>query len=84
MYSDFDGNILAYTSITDNGYSTVDGRLLAMGGAVTLDYTTINTPPAETANENGGSAPDTGSTLLLLGSALVALIAFGRRFSVLA
>jgi hypothetical protein len=30
------------------------------------------------------SAPDTGSTLLLLGSALVALIAFGRRFSVLA
>jgi hypothetical protein len=84
--TDFDGNILAYTTITDDGGSTVDGRLLAMGGggvggAVTLDDTAINTPPAEAI---GGSAPDTGSTLLLLGSALAALIAFGRRFSSLA
>jgi len=87
--TDFDGNILAYTSITDDGDSTVDGRLLAMGGggvggAVTLEDTTINTPPAEVQVQGpGGSVPDSGSTLLLLGSGLVALIAFGRRFSVL-
>jgi hypothetical protein len=88
--TDFDGNILAYTSITDDGDSTVDGRLLAMGGggvggAVTLEDTTINTPPAEVQVQGpGGSVPDTGSTLLLLGSALAALIAFERRFSALA
>jgi hypothetical protein len=78
-YTAFDGNILAYTSITDDGYSTVNGRLLAMGGAVTLDYTTIVTPPAEKAVGQG--VPDTGGTLLLLGSGLGALLAFGRRVS---
>lgn len=68
--SDFVGNILAYATITDSGYSTVHGRLLAETGAVNLDYTIIE-------------APDTGSTLLLLGYGLAALCAFGRRFSVL-
>jgi hypothetical protein len=84
--TDFDGNILAYTTITDTGGSTVDGRLLAMGGggvggAVTLEDTTIDTPPAEVLT--GAGVPDTGSTLLLLGSALATLFACGRRFSVL-
>lgn len=37
----FAGNILALTSITDNSGSTVEGRLLARNGAVTLDDTTI-------------------------------------------
>ncbi|MDD2657861.1 MAG: ice-binding family protein [Candidatus Pacebacteria bacterium] len=37
--SDFKGNILAALSITDNGGSTVEGRFLAEGGAVTLDNT---------------------------------------------
>ena len=87
---------MAYASITDDGGSTVDGRLLAESAAVTLNDTTIYTPlPEELENSAllaelgelpGGlnvSAPDTGSTLLLLGSALVALIAFERRFSVL-
>jgi type VI secretion system secreted protein VgrG len=76
----FQGNILAETSISDAGGSTVYGRLLALGGAVTLIDTTVNVPQAE---GSGGAAPDTGSTLLLLGSALAALFAFGRRFSVL-
>ena len=85
--TDFDGNILAYTSITDDGGSTVDGRLLAMGGggvggAVTLDDTTVDTPPAEAQGGGGNGAPDAGSTLLLLGSGLAMLFAFGR-FSVL-
>jgi hypothetical protein len=80
----FEGNILAKTSITDDGGSTVDGRLLAETAAVTLDDTTIDTPPAEVAGAGGGGrVPDTGSTLLLLGSALAALFACGRRFSVL-
>jgi hypothetical protein len=88
--TDFDGNILAYTSITDDGGSTVDGRLLAMGGggvggAITLNDTTIDTPPAEVPENGGGgtAVPDAGGTLLLLGSGLVALSAFGRRFAVL-
>ena len=35
------GNVLALTSITDNGSSTVNGRLLARNGAVTLNKTNI-------------------------------------------
>jgi len=77
--TDFEGNILALTTITDDGSSTVDGRLLARNGAVNLDDTTVNILPAEVA-----SAPDRGSTLLLLGSALAALFAFRPRFASLA
>jgi Ice-binding-like/VPDSG-CTERM motif len=81
----FEGNILAYTSISDTGGSTVDGRLLAENGAVSLDDTTINAPPAEPVTTGGGggggtNVPDTGSTLPLLGSGLGALLALGRRF----
>lgn len=35
------GNILALTSITDNGGSTVEGRLLARDAAVTLNNTSV-------------------------------------------
>ena len=78
--TDFEGNILAQTSITDNGGSTVDGRLLAMNGAVSLGGTTINELPAEVFSAGVG-VPDGGSPLLLLGASLAALIAFGRWFS---
>jgi hypothetical protein len=81
--TDFEGNILANASITDDGSSTVDGRLLAEGGAVTLDDTTITAPPAEVIGGGGGSVPDSGNTLLLLGGGLAALFAFKRRFCVL-
>jgi hypothetical protein len=37
----FKGNILALTSITDNGGSTIAGRLLARNGAVTLNNTRV-------------------------------------------
>lgn len=40
----FQGTIMADQSITDNGGSTVTGRLLASVGAVTLNNTTINRP----------------------------------------
>jgi hypothetical protein len=77
----FEGNILALASITDTGGSTVEGRLLAQTGAVTLNNTTINVPPAEViGGGGGGGVPDTGSTLLLLGSGLASLLAFRRRF----
>jgi hypothetical protein len=76
--TDLEGNILALTTITDDTGSTVDGRLLAINGAVNLEGTTDNILPAEQ------SAPDNGGTLLLLGSGLAALFAFGRRFSSLA
>ena len=56
--TEFEGNILALTSITDNGDSTVDGRLLAMNGAVSLDDTTVNILPAELASSG---RPDTGA-----------------------
>ena len=41
MNSTFKGNILALTSITVTTNATVDGRLLASNGAVTLDSNTI-------------------------------------------
>lgn len=39
--STFIGTIMALASITDDGGSTIDGRLLARNGAVTLNNTTI-------------------------------------------
>lgn len=53
----FKGNILAFSSITDNGGSTVEGRLLARNAAVTLNNThvtkatCVGVPPAP----SGGS-----------------------------
>jgi len=80
----FEGNILALTSITAaTGATDLDGRLLAQNGSVTLEGNTITAPPAEVPG--GGGTPsvrDTGSTLLLLASALATLFAYGRRFSV--
>jgi type VI secretion system secreted protein VgrG len=68
----FEGNILALTSITANtGATILDGRVLARNGAVTLDGNNIMAPPAENVN-----VPDTGSTLLLLGAGLTALLGF--------
>jgi hypothetical protein len=40
-YTDFNGNILALTSITAGTGAIIDGRLLAETGAVTLDNNTI-------------------------------------------
>ena len=49
-YSDFVGNILAYTSITLDPYATVNGRALAENGAVTLaGYNTITESVCNTA-----------------------------------
>jgi hypothetical protein len=75
--TDFEGNILANTSITADTGATIDGRLLAENGAVTLDDNTITAPSAEVVG--GTPVPDHGSTLLLLGCSCSMLCAFRRR-----
>ncbi|HZQ46921.1 MAG TPA: ice-binding family protein [Verrucomicrobiae bacterium] len=79
--TDFAGNILALASITLDTGATLDGRLLAENGAVTLDDNTIT--KAVCSSDTGGttsSVPDNGNTLLLLGSGLAGLFVFQRRF----
>jgi Ice-binding-like len=82
--TEFVGNILAKTSITLDTGATVDGRLLAENGAVTLDSNTITeaicNDTIPTGTGTGGTAvPDAGNTLPLLGCALAALLAFRPR-----
>jgi hypothetical protein len=83
--SDFVGNILASASITAGTGATVDGRLLAETGSVTLDGSdTIDASFASGGTGPGNpppSVPDTASTYLLLGFSVAALFVFGRRNS---
>jgi hypothetical protein len=59
--STFEGTIIAFTSITANTGATVDGRLLALGGAVTLDTNTITvTGTGNGGNGNGNGEHGTG------------------------
>lgn len=62
--SSFEGSILAQTSITATTNATINGRLLAMNGAVSLDNNTI-------------TIPEPGNTMLLACS--LALVALNRR-----
>ena len=64
------GNVLALTSITDNGGSTVNGRVLARNGTVTLNNTTVTkqtcvnpsiTPTPTFSNSSNGSSVSTNS-----------------------
>jgi len=56
------GNVLALTSITDDGGSTINGRLLARNGAVTLNNTTLTRQTCAAGTAGGPSLP--GSTTL--------------------
>jgi hypothetical protein len=64
----FQGSILALASITANNGATVQGRLLASTGAVTLDTNTITrpacttptTPPPTGTTPPSGTTPTTG------------------------
>ncbi|MHB1769920.1 MAG: ice-binding family protein [Minisyncoccota bacterium] len=68
--SHFKGNILAYSSITDNGGSIIEGRLLAENGAVTLNNTNLVKAtcvgPAAVAFAGAGAGADYWSTLPLI------------------
>ena len=66
-YSQFAGTILAFTDITLTTGAAVEGRVLAQNGAVTLDQNFIN----------AASVPDSGATVGLLGSSLLALALVG-------
>lgn len=72
----FIGTILALTSITLNTGATVDGRVLAENGMVTLDENVIT---GSACGTNTASVPDTGGSLLLLGIGLASLFTFRRR-----
>lgn len=82
--SDFVGNILALTDITLTTGATVDGRLLARNGAVTLDNNVITKSVCIPGGGGGTAVPDSGSTLLLLGSVMAGLATFKLRFASLA
>lgn len=58
----FVGNVLALTSITDDGSSTVNGRLLARNGAVTLNNTTITTSNCASTSSSTSSSSNSGSS----------------------
>ncbi len=79
----FVGNILADQSIALQTRATLDGSALARIAAVTLDHNTITKSVCTddmTGGGPGGSAvPDGGSSFLLMGTGLVALVAFKRR-----
>jgi type VI secretion system secreted protein VgrG len=56
--TDFIGTILALTSISANSGATINGRLLARNGSVTLDNNVIRTPNCAAAT----STPSTSTT----------------------
>lgn len=58
----FVGTVLALTSITANNGATVQGRLLARNGAVTLDNNVITTAACATATTTTATAPTTTTT----------------------
>jgi hypothetical protein len=60
--STFRGTILALTSITVTTGVTVDGRVLARNGAVTLDTDTITRPTCATSSTTTATTATTGTT----------------------
>ncbi len=72
--TDFEGHILALTSITlTTGANILDGSALAINGAVTLDTNHI-TNSTNSVSSGGPSAPEPATmTLVLIGGALLGL-----------
>ncbi len=60
--SHLEGTILALTSITATTSATVNGRLLARNGAVTLDTNTVTVTESTTVNANSLIAPGANGT----------------------
>lgn len=78
--SDFSGNIIAMDSITDDGGSTISGRLLARNAAITLNNTNVTRSACSGAtqgtlhvikhviNNNGGNVLASASTITVSGT----------------
>jgi hypothetical protein len=79
--STFDGTIMAHTAIVMGTGATLYGRAWADAQVTLLDDTITGLPCTSLGGGEGGgtSVPDSGTTLLLLGSGLAALLGFGRR-----
>jgi hypothetical protein len=78
--SDFVGTVMAGSAIVMDHGATLEGRAWAET-AVTMDDNTITGLPCTSIGRTGGTTvPDTGNTLLLLGSGLASLLALRRRF----
>ena len=60
--SEFKGTILALTSVTANTSASVEGRLLARNGAVTLDSNTVTRPTCATQVTTTTTTPATTTT----------------------
>jgi hypothetical protein len=82
----FKGNILALTSITVTTGATVEGRLLARNGAVTLDANTVgffaaaapNTAILQSAGLPAGPYTDVAGQLLNLGTKTITALRSGE------
>jgi type VI secretion system secreted protein VgrG len=68
--SAFVGTILALTSVTATTTASVNGRLLARNGAVTLDSNTITNSCAAAAPTTTTTAPTTGASTTTPSSAI--------------
>ncbi len=64
----FRGNTLALTSITATTGATVDGRLLARNGAVTLDSNTVTRAQCAAGTVGGPVLDETGPTVNIAGA----------------
>ena len=82
--STFVGNVLALTSITDDGYSTITGSLLARNGQVALNHTTINCLTCEatpTPTLTSGLSPSLTRTVMPSTGIHTGISAFGNSAS---
>jgi len=76
----FVGSLLAETSVTLGAGSDINGRVLALNGAITMANNTINVP---VASGSSSQVADGGSTLLMLGLGLMIPLGLSRRFATL-
>ncbi|MEH2283429.1 MAG: ice-binding family protein [Nostoc sp.] len=81
-YTQFQGNILALTSITlTTGVNIECGRALAQNGAVTMDTNKVSSTCYTKPQEVAAEVPEPDSSLGVLSSGMVGLLfAFNKRF----
>jgi hypothetical protein len=77
--SSFAGTVLALTSITAQTNASINGRLLARNGAVTLDSNTFTGPSCASVTGSGSTStiPGTGAHVMLKLKAAIAAVVVG-------